>query len=1339
MATVKNLKLDEITLEYNSFVDSQVLTAKQLNDIVDFFEDQQRLTRTCLIGVGLVCGLSIKGNANGITVSKGCGVTTDGDLLYLPEITYKHFKAYDNSLIKYPPFYPLGTDSAQMLLWELLPDASATLPTDSKPLSQFNTASNKELSNMVALLYLEYFEKEPDACTAIDCDNQGKKQVAKPKVLLLTKEDMDQIIARTSSEIVADDLFKKYFDAYTAYFDLPVLGAKRVFINSSSNNSSAALTSAYTSTAKSGLGDLSAAIEKVYQTFRFVLDPNTQYNISTIKNTLSAIFGQAIQPVQAQYFYDFYKDLVAAYNELRAILSDIIYQCCPDLYSFPKHIMLGALNTVPAAKPTPHRHIFYPSPIVSKNKKKLDKAKMMLDRLVLLINGYNVPNNGSTVRITPSYDYDRQLEKRAIPFYYQNTPSLVGKWNFERTQQGTEKQTLSYRASTYASNNDMVISPLSYSIDGNDFFRIEGHMGRTYQEAIKLIDSLRKENNLPFDLVAIRLGDAQLRDVNMDNYRCQFEDLEAVLKAWQAEQKCLFGAVTRFFSSFNTRTGTKVDTKLREQATKKSVDTGRVRYVAEMARATLEAETSSKPASFLKTQSYVANYGGSSVDTVDLNLSKEPYFIGNYVDKVLKEGRAVGIADFAEEVSKEVDTSMLGADDIDIIVNIPVRVIAAVRKLSEWTPDRITDIGNSVIGNYRTNLEALCQEVKSAQKKAQSIFNKQAYATKGYEADYELILWQLSENCCADEKLEVFQQEIQQRKENILKQLTFANYAARHPGLEHKAGVPAGGTFVLAYTSTTATAGIAIVSIAELKKDPVFLAGFADADELAEYLGRRIETYDILPAINLHQEITGTQLSAYDLRLYERKITAVIQARIAGIFDNERQSTTSTTVVADFCLPYICCSDCPPVAFIIPEPKVSLSLPKAFACSDEPLLLFRANPADGTVKASEGFAATVVEKENMYYFDPSKVKDGKFGQPITFTLNDQVTDCTITVIKHPDVKPSALQKAGEREILVMLDAETNQKAGDSFTYTWTLGDGRVQSGLTEPKIQVSYVIDDLRKSFPNGILELTLTATNQQCSSIQSLELAFDIPAEQPELKLATDIVCSDAGPVAFTDVKPENGFVTSKSVPDRVKKVNGQWVFDPAAGPFNKKINDFMINDQHIPDCAITIFEHPAPSFTYKLETVKGKQQVMIHFENTTPNADSFSFLWDMNKEGRSEEVSPTMTVEMANYPRGRTVSVRLAATNKKNERCRATTPVVQISLQGVEQIVISRGDLNLKEVLDISVRKEDIVTEDPKTPKKQIKKSTDTIKPETKNIKATRKTKKTDNGPNDTDRNPK
>ena len=59
MATRQMLKLDVLNFEYQAFRENQLLTHQQLNDVIEFFEDQDRLTRTCLLGVGIVCGLRI--------------------------------------------------------------------------------------------------------------------------------------------------------------------------------------------------------------------------------------------------------------------------------------------------------------------------------------------------------------------------------------------------------------------------------------------------------------------------------------------------------------------------------------------------------------------------------------------------------------------------------------------------------------------------------------------------------------------------------------------------------------------------------------------------------------------------------------------------------------------------------------------------------------------------------------------------------------------------------------------------------------------------------------------------------------------------------------------------------------------------------------------------------------------------------------------------------------------------------------------------------------------------------------------------------------------------------
>ena len=78
-------KLTEITTKYHTFVDNQVLTKDQLNEFINYFEDQDRMSRIFLTGVGVICGfkLSFDASDSSITITQGTGITTDGDLIKL--------------------------------------------------------------------------------------------------------------------------------------------------------------------------------------------------------------------------------------------------------------------------------------------------------------------------------------------------------------------------------------------------------------------------------------------------------------------------------------------------------------------------------------------------------------------------------------------------------------------------------------------------------------------------------------------------------------------------------------------------------------------------------------------------------------------------------------------------------------------------------------------------------------------------------------------------------------------------------------------------------------------------------------------------------------------------------------------------------------------------------------------------------------------------------------------------------------------------------------------------------------------------------------------------------
>src|SRR5438045_785733 len=79
---------------YPFFVADQVLMADHLNEIVEYLDVQERLTRNRLIGIGIVCGLELRVTPSKIDISKGCGVTSEGYLITLEDSSYTHYKPY---------------------------------------------------------------------------------------------------------------------------------------------------------------------------------------------------------------------------------------------------------------------------------------------------------------------------------------------------------------------------------------------------------------------------------------------------------------------------------------------------------------------------------------------------------------------------------------------------------------------------------------------------------------------------------------------------------------------------------------------------------------------------------------------------------------------------------------------------------------------------------------------------------------------------------------------------------------------------------------------------------------------------------------------------------------------------------------------------------------------------------------------------------------------------------------------------------------------------------------------------------------------------------------------
>ena len=96
-----------IQTAYPVFEASQVLTSTQLNDLTEYLEEQDRLSRRALSGIGVVCGFQVDAEGGAVAISKGVAVTSEGFLIGSDAQVYDRVRTYD---VPVPPlsssFFP---------------------------------------------------------------------------------------------------------------------------------------------------------------------------------------------------------------------------------------------------------------------------------------------------------------------------------------------------------------------------------------------------------------------------------------------------------------------------------------------------------------------------------------------------------------------------------------------------------------------------------------------------------------------------------------------------------------------------------------------------------------------------------------------------------------------------------------------------------------------------------------------------------------------------------------------------------------------------------------------------------------------------------------------------------------------------------------------------------------------------------------------------------------------------------------------------------------------------------------------------------------------------------
>ncbi|NNE76936.1 MAG: hypothetical protein HKN31_07670, partial [Pricia sp.] len=1073
-----NNVLDKQVPVYHRFVDNQVLTDDQLNEVLDHINYQDKLTRTGLIGVGIVCGLQLGSTGSTIQLSQGIAVTTDGDLLKKSTTTYKGFKTFTDENVKYAHFLQGET---VIPLFELEEDIS---PSDVSPLGQFESQTGFAKERMVALLYLESFLKEEEDCSPVDCNAQGR-EVAQNLRVLVTSIDMAKKIAEkdsifngllTTSE---NDVLNKIDTYFT----------KRVIINSGTANSVGSLKNAY-------FVQFSGLFNRIIQLGEMnIFKPFTNESGFDLNLTMGKLKAHNLN---FQYIYDFYKDLATAYNELLQAVHEQYSICCPNPLAFPKHVLLGEVYDSPRYL----RHPFYPSPI-HKNKVSLDHLQDLFRRIMRMVKHFATTSE-KDIRITPSRNSNYPLGKRALPYYYNagridEFSMMLNTWNVDG-----EGETLNYYKVGYPTPD---FEPLDYCFDDHDFYRVEGHVGQNVVSVVKELQNWRTQKGLAFDIMPIAVGSAaDETTLDYDKYNMYFEDLQVILQAWNEEQKCLISGSTKFLTRFSAvEKGVHLDYKAFALANFAEGAPAHSTMASSAAGLTGTTGISGITLKDKGTAALGKLFIQSKTNTVLEELDDSKDSVGGLYVKDLSESD--GGSDFQVKIDKALkDTIKDWEPELQIAVaEIPSNLLGKL-KVSE--DNKLIDIENFTEENLAKYIEALtaqCKAAKEAKKKLQNQVSKKdsQLQSAAYIENYFFTLNRIISSCCLVERVKVLYEKILERKQELLAKMVLNEYVKSHPGVEHKAGVDKGGTFVVLYYSN--------------EKPKKTIGEFQNIRDIS-IIDKNLLTKDL---INLKTR-TGL-LGSFDLSGRTGVLKDTDVRKIIGIDDlTERftlgektldllSATRATinlshgTVIGDLCLPYICCTDMPATTFVYPDQEVNLFIGKDHVCvpleGQGEQVLMEVTPVDATVNAfieEKELNDTIIKKNGSFFFDPNKVTEDDFGKTITFKVNGQNVAEKLHVLSQPDasftIKDQVLFRNDNTLAIVSVTNTSPIIAGQEFV--WDFGQG-APLNQNAKEFTFNYEVK------PGGTFTFTikLTAENGSCSDTISQVKVITVPKldEDPE------------------------------------------------------------------------------------------------------------------------------------------------------------------------------------------------------------------------------------------------
>ncbi|WP_147114412.1 hypothetical protein [Tateyamaria sp. syn59] len=831
------------------FVSGQVLGARALNDVVSYLEGQDRLSRRTLSGIGVVCGFDVDVEGARVDISKGVAVTSEGYLITDEAQSFDRFRPYELPVSdsedvteaqleeeRYPFFF--DANDTQIPLFELVDTDFVPAPGEENP----EGLTSAFLADKTVMLFLECRLESLKSCDVNDCSDRGSELRFTLRRLLLTHQQADAIIAQEA------EIANRPVDRATHPMNnLPHLRVEKLRIDATGTNNMGALILRIVGIALKLSAHLPQALRDAYAAYDYIIADLYAPGEDVFPDTyFSNVWGQLAQNIfMVQYFYDYMRDVVMAYNDFVAAAARFEQECLPNPGRFPRHVLLGDATAKPDAFatrfPTPadvlafdpltastgaglrpraeaRRTHFVPSPAHTHGPR-LEELRALFMRMHLLALAYSTVDQATApIRLTPSKTGDAPLSDRAIPFYYAFEPGsdLHLNWSYGKTRTRLLNTVYSY---IFSAPDDA--HPLLFRLDDQDFIRIEGIVGKPLGSAMAQLVAWKRELGLSFAIepvfmpLALGQDDAAGQQLDAVAQRQALEAARQLLLCRLGPIDLIFLVVIRAIFAFLVL----LIRRLSDQPTTPGA------LLAPTDSLTLNpGDTAARgPASSLFETATVARFALDldpadtdalrlRADSLRSDIIARPFAVAEVLERTAdtpadgtagalfaQVGDPRGGGNLFDRTNRAIRAE--GGDEADVraayasvsLINQSVGLMntLSIDSLADFRVDEFSTLYRGFAQAY----ENYADTVRTTPAAAPDVAESQ----RRIVASAELVAAQSSAFAASN-----INTEITAALQQLLSELTLDGYARRHPGLEHSAGVEPGGTFILAYCSIDA-------------------------------------------------------------------------------------------------------------------------------------------------------------------------------------------------------------------------------------------------------------------------------------------------------------------------------------------------------------------------------------------------------------------------------------------------------------------------------------------------------------------------------------------------------